>query len=89
MNNNLEQSISNRTRYYKEPLPIFEEMILSCNDEYQLSQMYDVMRNLHMMHMSSHGINSNIPNQRGTILFDENNTNKKKQKRYEFTHETI
>ena len=89
MNNTLEESISNMIRYYREALPIFEEMVSSCNNDCQFSQMRDVTKNRHMVYMSSKGVNQNIINKIGAVLFGENNTHKKRQNRHKVMHETI
>ena len=40
-----------------------------------------------MIHCSSRGINAHIPNENAIVLFGENNTTERKQKRHKFRYE--
>ena len=68
--------VSHRNTYYKEALPLFEEMVNSCPNEYLFKEMCDVLRNRHMVHIASRGINNQLMNSNGMTLFGENDTKK-------------
>ena len=82
-----DSNITNRSRYYKESLPLFEQMVTSCKTDSHFQEMCQMMRNHHMIHHSIRGINAHIPNENGIVLFGENNTTESKQKRHKFRHE--
>ena len=73
--------------YYKEALPLFEQMVNSCPNKHLFDEMCQFMRNKHMVHIASRGINNQIRNSNGITLFGENNTNKISVKRHKFIHE--
>ena len=76
-----------RNTYYKEALPLFEEMGNSCPSKHMFDVMCEEMRSRHMIHIASRGINNQICSSKGISLFGENNTNKRSVKRYKFMHE--
>ena len=76
-----------RNTYYKEALPLFEEMVNSCPSKHIFDVMCEEIRSRHMIHIASRGINNQIGSSKGMSLFGENNTNKKSVKRYKFMHE--
>ena len=85
--NNMDTVLSNRNTYYKEALPLFEEMVNSCPNDYLFKEMCDVLRNRNMVHVASRGINNQLINSNGITLFGENNTKKRSMKRHKFVHE--
>ena len=52
-----------------------------------LSEMMELMRTQHMKHVISKGINAYVGQKTGTLLFGEDNTNCKNEKRHKFLHE--
>ena len=76
-----------RNTYYKEALPLFEEMVNSCPNKHLFDEMCEILRNRHMIHIASRGINNQLYNSKGMPLFGENNTNKRSMKRHQFMHE--
>ena len=85
--NNIDSYVSHRNTYYKEALPLFEEMVNSCPNEYLFKEMCTILRNRHMVHLATRGINNQLINSNGMTLFGENNTNNRKMKRHKFLHE--
>lgn len=86
-NNNIESYVSHRNTYYQVALPLFEEMVNSCPNEYYFNEMCTILRNRHMVHVAARGINNQLVNPNGMSLFGENNTKKRKMKRHKFLHE--
>ena len=62
-------------------------MVNSCPSKHIFDKMCQFMRDRHMVHIASRGINADIRNSQGMTLFDENNTNKRVVKRHNFFHE--
>ena len=62
-------------------------MVNSCPNKYLFDEMCQLLRNWHMIHTASRGINNQIHNSNGMILFGENKANKKSVKRHKFMHE--
>ena len=87
MADTFDSNLVTHNHYYKQALPIFEEMISSCNSKVQFDELMQVMRNQHMKHVASKGINAPIQQNTGTVLFGENNTNLRSVKRHKFMHE--
>ena len=86
--NNIDTFASPRNTYYKEALPLFEEVVNSFPNEYLFKKICEVLRNRRMVHISSRGIANPLINSNGMNLFGENNTNKRNTKRHKFLHET-
>ena len=84
--NYVEKISTQRNTYYKEALPLFEEMINSYPNKYIFDEMCQLTRNRHMIHISSRGINNQLSNSRIT-LFGENKTNKRSMERHKFIHD--
>ena len=74
--NNIDTFLSHRNTYYKEALPLFEEMVNICPNEYLFKEMCDILRNRHMVHLATRGINNQLINSNRMTLFGESNTNK-------------
>lgn len=87
IDNNIDHFGSHRNTYYREALPLFEEMVNSCPNDYLFKEMCTILRNRHMVHVASRGINNQLTNTNAIALFGENNTNRRKVKRHKFTHE--
>ena len=87
IDNNIDHFGSQRNTYYREALPLFEEMVNSCPNDYLFKEMCTILRNRHMVHVASRGINNQLTNTNAIALFGENNTNRRKVKRHKFTHE--
>ena len=66
---------------------MFEEMVSSCHNQVQFDEMMEVMRLKHMKYVMSKGNNASIGESTGTILFGEDNTTQKREKRHKFMHE--
>ena len=73
--------------YYKEAIPLFEQMVNSCPNKHMFDEMCQFMRNRHMVYIVSRGINAGIRNCQRMNLFGEINTNKRVMKRYKSNHE--
>ena len=80
--NHVDKISTQRNTYYKEALPLFEEMIKSCPNKYMFDEMCQLTRNRHMIQISSRGINNQLSNSKGMTLFGENDTNKRSMKRH-------
>ena len=78
---------SHRNTYYRDALPLFEEMVNSCPNDYLFKEMCTILRNRHMVHVASRGVNNQLLPSNGSALFGENNTNRRTVKRHKFTHE--
>ena len=76
-----------RNTYYKEALPLFEEMVNSCPNKHMFDVMCETLRERHMIHIASRGINNQLCSTKGMTLFGENNTNKRSAKRHKFIFE--
>ena len=85
--NDAEKNNSQRNTYYKEALPLFEDMVNSCPNKNLFNDMCQFMRDRHMIHIASRGYNNQVTNANGIVLFGENNTNKRSMKRHKFMHE--
>ena len=75
--------------YYKHALPMFEAMINSCKTKPQFDEVILMMQTKHYKHISENG---GIPHQpqvrrRDPYIFEQNDTNKKKEKRHKFLYE--
>ena len=87
LNDAIDLNLVSYNKYYKEALPVFEEMISSCRNEIQFKEMMELMRIQHMKHVMSKGINAYIGQSTGTILFGEDNTSSRSEQRHKFLHE--
>ena len=85
--NTINNNGTQRNTYYKEALPLFEEMVNSCPNKHLFEEMCQVLRTRHMVHIASRGINNQLLNSNEITLFGENNTNKRNMKRHKFMHE--
>ena len=85
--NHIDENNTKRNTYYKESLPLFEEMVNSCPNKNMFDEMCQFMRDRHMIHVSSRGINNQVTNNNSITLFGKNNTNKRSMKRHKFMHE--
>ena len=85
--NHIDENNMKRNTYYKESLPLFEEMVNICRNKYMFDEMCQFMRDRHMIHVSSRGINNQVTNNNSITLFGQNNTNKRSMKRHKFMHE--
>ena len=85
--NHVVNNCTTRKTYYKEVLPLFEEIVNSFPNKHLFDEMCELMRNRHMIHIASRGINNQLCNSKGMTLFGENNTNKRSMKRHKFMHE--
>ena len=87
MNDSFDHNLIPYNKYHKEALPLFEEMVSSCRNDCQFNEMMELMRTQHMKHVISKGINAYVGQKTGTLLFGEDNTNCKNEKRHKFLHE--
>ena len=76
-----------RSDYYKRALPIFEDMINTCQSEMQLQKAIHVMKGQHYHNVASNGQQNNRV--RETYVFGQNDTQLKKVPRRKFLHETL
>ena len=76
-----------RSDYYKRALPIFEDMINTCQSEMQLQKAIHVMKGQHYHNVASNGQQNN--HVRETYVFGQNDTQLKKVPRRKFLHETL
>ena len=60
--NDVVNDITPRNTYYKEALPLFEQMINSFPNKHLFDEMCQFMINRHMVHIVSRGINNQICN---------------------------
>ena len=86
-NDLFDHNLVSYNKYHKEALPLFEEMVSSCRNDCQFNEMMELMRTQHMKHVISKGINAYVGQKTGTLLFGEDNTNCKNEKRHKFLHE--
>ena len=85
--NYIETNNTQRNNYYKEALPLFEEMVNSCPNKNLFDEMCQIMRDRHMIHIASRGYNNQVTTTNSIGLFGENITNKRSLKRHKFQHE--
>ena len=85
--NCVENQVTQRNTYYKESLPLLEEMVNSFPNKHLFDEICQLMINRNMVHIASRGINNQIRNSKGMTLFGENNTNKRPMKKHKFMHE--
>ena len=58
--NYIETNNTQRKTYYKEALPLFEEMVNSCPNKNLFDEMCQIMRDRHMIHIASRGYNNQV-----------------------------
>ena len=89
MDDNLNVTSTTTGRYYKEDLPLFEEMIYSCSNDVQFNEMMHAMRAQHMKNQCAKGINTDFTDTRGggASPFGGNNTNLRSVRRHKLTYE--
>jgi hypothetical protein len=89
MDDNLNATSMPPGRYYKEALPLFEEMVYSCSNDVQFNEMMHAMRVQHVKNQCAKGINAGFTDTRGggASLFGEHNTNQRSVRRHKFTYE--
>ena len=73
--------------YYKRALPIFEDMINTCQSEMQFQKAIHAMKSQHYHNVATNGEQTNRV--RETYVFGQNDTQLKKVPRRKFFHETL
>ena len=73
--------------FYKQALPLFQEMVNSCSVKIQFDELCEIMRNQHMKHITAKGINLEYDRLKGIVSFGEDKTNKRNINRHMFAHE--
>ena len=84
--NHVDNQGTQRNTYYKETLPFFEEIASSFLDKHLFDDICQLLRNRHMVHIASRGINDQLCNLKAEILFGENNNTKRAMKKHTFIH---
>ena len=80
---------STSINFYKEELPAYEEMIMTCPDKKAFDECLDIMRTRHTLHVCSKGIQGEFGTRKATCLFGEDLTSKRSIKRDNTYAETV
>ena len=75
--------------YYKEALPLFQEMMSSCPNNESFNECLTLMRTQIAKHVALNPLNTKDYDSSSVYVYGENNTNKKKVKRHKSTGEMI
>ena len=79
--------IVNTGIFYKQALPLFQEMMNSCSTKVQFDELCKMMRTQNMKYIAAKGIRSAYGRSKGSVLFGEDKTNKRNNPRHRFAHE--
>ena len=87
MDNVVDNILETRGTFYKQALPLFQEMMNSCSTKVQFDELCKMMRNQNMKHIAAKGINSVYSESKGIVLFGEDKTSQRNTNRDKFAHE--
>ena len=68
--------VTTRT-FHKQALPLFQEMTNSCSTKVQFDELFKMLRNQNMKHITAKFINLIYSRSNGIVLFGEDKTGKK------------
>ena len=71
--------------FYKQPVPLFQEMTNSCSTKVQFDTLFKMMRNQNTKHIAAKGINSAYGRSKDSVLFGEYKTSKRNTLCHRFT----
>ena len=90
MDDQLDSSGNVGNRYYREALPVFEQIVYSCSNDVQFKEIMTVMRVQHIKNQRERGINSgynSVSATHGMSLFGKNSTYQRSVKCHKFVYE--
>ena len=73
--------------FYKQALPLFQEMMNSCSTKVQFDELCKITRNQNMKYTAAKGINSVYGRSKVSVFFGDDKTSKRNTPRHRFAHE--
>ena len=87
LKNIVDDTIVTTGTFYKQALPLFQEIMNSCSTKVQFDALCKMMRNQNMKHIAEKVINSAYGRSKGSVLFGEDKASKRNTPCHRFAHE--
>ena len=88
MENLVDDTLVTTGTFYKQALPLFQEMMNRCSTKVKVDELCKIMRNRNMKHINAKDISSLYGRSQGSVLFDEDKRSKSNLPRHRFAYES-